>query len=169
MNKGFTIIESLVAITILIIGVLGPMTAATRGITDGYYAQNQLIATHLAQEALELASVQLKNNYANNAPFLNNIDNCSSGCAVVVKPKSDVSFSFETCSINNNCKMAYNATEGFYRYGAGIGAEFTRTLTVTDLDPGNNTQALLEAKVTWVNKIGSTQKDVTLYRYAINY
>ncbi len=174
MNKGFTIIESLVAITILIIGVLGPMTAATRGITDGLYAQNQLIATHLAQEALELASIQIKNNPTG---FLNDLGNCLVECAVVITPSDSVSFSFDPCPSFNDCKMAYcntltcstPASAGFYKYGSGdgfVGPVFRRTLKVTSL--GSNKQVLLEAKVTWFNKPGTAEKNVTLYRYAFN-
>ena len=49
-NKGFTLIEALVAITILLLGVLGPLSAATRGITDGLVAKNKIVALGLAQE-----------------------------------------------------------------------------------------------------------------------
>lgn len=52
-TKGFTLVETLVAITILIIGVLGPLALAARGISDGLFAQNQLTASLLAQEAIE--------------------------------------------------------------------------------------------------------------------
>ncbi|MFH1170173.1 MAG: prepilin-type N-terminal cleavage/methylation domain-containing protein [Candidatus Vogelbacteria bacterium] len=174
--KGFTLIESLVAITILIIGVMGPMMAATRGITDGLYAQNQLIATHLTQEGLELASIQLKNN--NPADFLDGFENCSVECAfencsvecaVVIDP-GDVSFSFDSCLSSNDCNITYDPTVGFYQYSNGTGPVFKRTLKVTDIDPDpvTNNQVLLEAKVTWVNKAGTAEKNVTLYRYAVN-
>ncbi len=52
--RGFTLIESLVAITILVIGVLGPLTIAVRGISDGLYARNNLVAAFLAQEGVEV-------------------------------------------------------------------------------------------------------------------
>jgi prepilin-type N-terminal cleavage/methylation domain-containing protein len=52
-RRGFTLIETLVAVTILTIGVIGPLSLAARGISDGLFAQNQLTANLLAQEALE--------------------------------------------------------------------------------------------------------------------
>jgi hypothetical protein len=52
-KTGFTLIETLVAVTILIIGVIGPLSLAARGISDGLFAQNQLTANLLAQEAIE--------------------------------------------------------------------------------------------------------------------
>ena len=53
-KNGFTIVEMLVAISILLIGVLGPLGVASRGISDGIYAKNQIAATYLAQEAMEV-------------------------------------------------------------------------------------------------------------------
>ncbi|MEK7208634.1 MAG: hypothetical protein AAB677_00020 [Patescibacteria group bacterium] len=167
-SQGFTIIESLVAITILIVGVLGPMTAATRGITDGYYAGNQLIATYLAQEALELAGAQIINDREDSQAFLNGFDSSclTSSCAVAIIP-TNISFSFSACTgANNNCKMTYNTTGGFYDYSSDSGQEFTRTLKITPIQ--TDKQALLEAKVTWFNKAGTPERNITLYRYVSN-
>lgn len=52
-QSGLTLIEALVAITVLSVGVLGPLTIAARGIGDGLFARNQLAANYLAQEGLE--------------------------------------------------------------------------------------------------------------------
>ncbi len=53
LQSGFTLVEMLTAVTILVVGVLGPLNIATRGITDGIYAKNQIAANFLAQEAME--------------------------------------------------------------------------------------------------------------------
>ena len=52
-QNGFTLVEALVAIVILLIGVLGPLALAVRGITDGMYASNQIVANFLAVQGLE--------------------------------------------------------------------------------------------------------------------
>lgn len=54
MSRGFSLVESLVAITVLIVGVLGPLNIAARGIGDGLFARNQIVANYLAQEAIEI-------------------------------------------------------------------------------------------------------------------
>jgi prepilin-type N-terminal cleavage/methylation domain-containing protein len=54
-RSGFTMIETLVAIVILVIAVLGPMSILTKAINDSNYAQDQIIAFYLAQEGLEMA------------------------------------------------------------------------------------------------------------------
>ena len=50
---GFTLVETLVAISILLLVVIGPITVAQKGIQNAYYANEQLIAVFLAQEAME--------------------------------------------------------------------------------------------------------------------
>lgn len=54
-NKGFTLIETFGAITILILAVLGPLSLLARNISDGALIKNQIAASYLAQEAIEMA------------------------------------------------------------------------------------------------------------------
>lgn len=62
-QRGFTLVETLVAITILILVVIGPMTIATKGMRMAYYADEQITAVFLAQEAIE-SFERLRNNAA---------------------------------------------------------------------------------------------------------
>ena len=48
-------IEAFVAITVLLVAVLGPLTLITRAIIDGNYAKYQVTASFLMQEGLDLA------------------------------------------------------------------------------------------------------------------
>jgi prepilin-type N-terminal cleavage/methylation domain-containing protein len=50
---GFTLVETLVAIAVLLIVIIGPISAAQKGIQQAYYANEQLSAVFLAQEAIE--------------------------------------------------------------------------------------------------------------------
>ncbi len=50
---GFTLVETLVAITVLLLVIIGPMTVAQKGIQNAYYANDQVTAVFLAQEAIE--------------------------------------------------------------------------------------------------------------------
>lgn len=52
-ERGFTLVETLVAITILIFVIIGPMTIATKGMRMAYFADEQITAVFLAQEAIE--------------------------------------------------------------------------------------------------------------------
>jgi type II secretory pathway pseudopilin PulG len=60
-KNGFTIIETLVAISILMIAIAGPLTVAGKGYTSAIDARNQSEASLLAQESLEYLN-NLKDN-----------------------------------------------------------------------------------------------------------
>jgi prepilin-type N-terminal cleavage/methylation domain-containing protein len=50
-NRGFTLVETLVAVTVLLLVIVGPMTVAQKGIQNAYFANEQVTAVFLAQEA----------------------------------------------------------------------------------------------------------------------
>ena len=53
ISAGFTLVETLVAIAILMIAVAGPLTVAEKGLSASIYARDQLMASYLAQDAME--------------------------------------------------------------------------------------------------------------------
>ena len=53
-RRGFTLIETLVAVAILMIAIAGPLVAANKGLVAAYHAKNQSIASFLAQEEMEI-------------------------------------------------------------------------------------------------------------------
>lgn len=52
-TRGFTLIETLVAIAILAIAVAGPLVAASRALVAAQLSRDQLVASYLAQEGIE--------------------------------------------------------------------------------------------------------------------
>ena len=52
-KKGFTLVEAMVAIAIIMLSIVGPMYVANRAIVVAQIASNQLIASYLAQEGIE--------------------------------------------------------------------------------------------------------------------
>ncbi len=65
-NGGFTIVETLVAVTVLMIAIAGPMVAASKGLNTALYARDQMTATFLAQEVMEVIKADRSNTYAVN-------------------------------------------------------------------------------------------------------
>ena len=51
-NKGLTLVETLVAISVLLMAVVGPMVIYSKSITNTRYAGDQITAYYLAQEGM---------------------------------------------------------------------------------------------------------------------
>ena len=53
LNAGFTLVETLLAVSLLSIAITAPMVLTMQALTSAYYARDQITASHLAQEGLE--------------------------------------------------------------------------------------------------------------------
>lgn len=63
-NKGFSLIETVVAVTLMSIAIIGPMTLSAQSIRATREARLQLTATHLAEEGVEIVHNIRDNNSA---------------------------------------------------------------------------------------------------------
>lgn len=122
-TKGFTIIETLVAISILTAAVIGTMSAIQSGISSYTFSKDQILAFYLAQEGIEQIRNMRDENRLNNRNWLLGISNDSSdpcyfGLACTVSP---VESTVPTrCLAPGSCPpLRQNATTGFFGYNAG--------------------------------------------------
>lgn len=64
-KKGFTLVETMVAVAILAIALVGPYTAVQNALSASYIARDELVASSLAQEGMEYIRSIRDNNYLN--------------------------------------------------------------------------------------------------------
>jgi prepilin-type N-terminal cleavage/methylation domain-containing protein len=84
-SRGFTLVETLVAITVLIVAIVGPLYAVHKSIAASYAARDQLIATALAQEGLEyIRSIRDGNYLEGSGDWMDGLTACfgTTGCTV---------------------------------------------------------------------------------------
>ena len=66
-QAGFTLIETLVAVSLLVIAIVAPMSLVAQSLTTAYYARDQVAAYSLAQEGIESVRAVRDGNILSNA------------------------------------------------------------------------------------------------------
>jgi len=181
-ENGFTLIEALIAITVLTIGVIGPMAAATRGITEGIFSGNRLTASALAQEAMELTSAVVENNlwsiqngYLSESDWLADFSECDGikACNVSFPEGSSNEISVDNCGGDSaNCQLVWD--ESSFRYvvdssvPAGSPGVYTRRVNVQPIDydtDGTTDAAKVTVIVGWYNRATADEQSIQIIRY----
>lgn len=125
-NQGFTMIETLVAITILLVFIAGPLSYASRSLSAANYAKDQITAFYLAGEAIEYIRNMRDNNSLAGNSWLSGLSDCIGGSCTIDAPNHTVASCGGACS-----PLRYYSTTGFYGYSS-LWAEtpFTRTVSI---------------------------------------
>lgn len=156
-QNGFTIIETLVAITILMIAIAGPLTIASQALHAAQDAKNQMIATNLAQETVEEIRNLKDNNVANSSLFdlfygyTTNTANANVG-PWEVETDSDGSYAFASCAQidNPNCNLYLDPSQGYIyeQTFASSPTPFKRSFSMMSIGDHNNEQGINEYVLT---------------------
>lgn len=165
LKKGFTLVETLVALSIFIISVVGIMTVLATGLTNITNAKNKMIATFLAQEGIEYIR-NIRDTYVLYDPegqgtswsdFLKKYQPiCESpkGCYFNIISNLDFWEDYWITKINfYNCGsgvcplLFYDPTNGKYNNnGNGIKTSFVRKITLSLIE---NDEIKVTSTVTW--------------------
>ena len=155
-KKGFTLIETLVGISILLVAVIGPLYIAFQGILLPTMAKNQITATFLAQEGIEFVRFRIATNSNMGSigkdlistTTVYDLSNCSlQHC--IIDTFSDSVFS---CSIYAGGKcpyIKYNSTSKKYNYSDGEDTFFRRYIVINHNNLNDDTEFQVESKVEW--------------------
>lgn len=158
-NKGFTIIESLVAIFILILSITGPMAFTQSGLRASFVSRDQITAFYLAQDAIEYIKNVRDNNSlllldvsVGNDPedgWLDGLENCivtnadtDSGCTVDTLDEvinSCGSSSEDGClgsdeDGSSDTPLKKTGDFGFLGIGTGENSIFSREIRIMPVD-----------------------------------
>lgn len=170
-NKGFTLVETLVAITILLLAVTGTITTAQKGLQNAYYATDQVTAVFLAQEAIESIrayrdskALEAYANYVSGGT--GSLDttnwlpsNIATGCIIGkcrFNPQSNQPF--ESCT-GSNC-VVHRSSDGRYTHNTGDAAtKFTRQVYIEETNSG---EVKVTVDVKWTTPLFNSEKHVNL-------
>lgn len=140
LTSGFTLLETLVAISILTLSIAGAFTSAQSGLSSAILARDQIIAFQLGQEAVELVrNIRDNNTYLGNN-WLIGLQSCiNTDCfADVTNP----SVPLGVCT--GGCKV-FKDGNGFYvQGGGGNPTGFTRIVRIEPIDLDQEVKVIVE-------------------------
>jgi len=159
-DSGFTLLETLAAVSVLTMAVTGPLSLAYFSIRSASVSQNQFTAFFLAQEAIEYVKNKRDINAILETDWLSGMTNCRSGNGCVVDvPNNNI----QTCS--SICpKLKYNAASGFYNQQTGTDTIFTRKISFEQL---SSYEEKISVIISWQDRIGA--KSFTLEENIFNW
>ena len=155
-DRGFSLLETTVAVAILVTAVLGPLSLASLSIKSSSQAKNNLIAANLAQEGMEL----MRNFRANNVFVFGNsgwtaeMDSCffAAGCQIDAATPATVACGASCSNLN------FDQNSGLYSYDAGAPTLFIRTINIETvplgLPPSTANEIKIIVSVSWQERFG---------------
>ncbi len=142
-KSGFTLVETLVAISIFSLSILSVMAFMSQSPVDTRYAENKMRAAYLAQEGIEYLR-NIRDNYMlftsssslTWSNFVSKVSSCAVGseCGVNVSlPPTDPNSVFLCSSDPNQCKLYVDG--GNYNNGAiGVDSGLVRKISVQSIN-----------------------------------
>jgi len=137
-QKGFTIIETLVSLVILTLALVPILNLSNSATNISAAIQDNLIASGLAQEGIEVIHAIRDTNWFNNREFDSGLND---GTYQVEWDSASL------LSVGGN--PALNLNNGRYTYAGGTPTKFTRTIVLTKVNAG---ELKAVSQVTWQSR-----------------
>jgi len=161
---GFTLIEILIAITVITLGIVGFYAAITRVASLTFSNSSRFVASRLAQEGIELVTNIRDTNWIEQTteptnPWNEGLTDCSTGCEA----------DYNTPTVEDPILTPYGEgrylridDQGFYSYNpTGAQTKFKRKITITP-----DTDILkVKVQITWPGKGSPLEVEEHLYNW----
>ncbi len=166
-KKGFSLVETLIAITILMLSIAAPLSLATQGLKVADISQKKTVAFYLAQDSMEWVINRKIWNRKDGSKMLNDLDSCiissgsDFGCVINTfeAPGTGISQNPIGCS-DDTCSEStiYKNSSGEYRPNQTGGdwkeSIFKRRTKIFPIridpkDPIRVVEARVEVEVKW--------------------
>ncbi|MBU4351250.1 prepilin-type N-terminal cleavage/methylation domain-containing protein [Patescibacteria group bacterium] len=139
MTKGFTLLEVLISLAILIVGVVGVFALIQQTISFLPLSEQRLAASYLTQEGIEIVRNLRDTNIVKGNAWNLGLTGCNAGCEADYASTSLVAWTNQYLLDNNN----------FYGYSSGSQTLYKRKITI---DTGTADVLKITVEVSWQEK-----------------
>ena len=137
--------ESLVAISIVLVSVVGPLTIISKTLSYARFARDEITAFYLAQDAVEFVHNAKDNNIIAGNAWLLGLSQCISGVCDVD------SVAGEVLSCGGSCAPLKLSASGVYGHTNGQNTAFVREISITEIS--ENREATVAVTIRWGEEI----------------
>ena len=172
-NRGFTLVETLVAVSIFTVSILALFSVLTQGVSNTNYAKQKIIASYLTQEGIEYIR-NMRDTYVLYSAtsqigwdaFNTNLTDASA-CQVVgigcffnadslnyldpTQPMIDITLTACSSATCPNGVLSYNSATGKYGF-SGTSSGFVRKIEITQ---PNANETKISSTVYWTQGSGN--------------
>lgn len=152
-NKGFTLVETIIAIAVLMIGIIPIFVVSSQGISTINSARDEVIATFLTQDAMEF--VLAKRDWNSDRGFwLSDFEDCFDGCRIDATESVDGSDGIDS---SEEDVLLFDSDRG-YNYETGDETKFTRIVNFEVVEPSGGdfneaTEVKVTVKIAWPGRV----------------
>jgi len=167
-HLGFTIVESLVAISVLMVLIAAPLSAGQDGLRNAFLSRDKMTASFLAQDVLEYLRNKRDSNVIQGGAWNSFFDICAEESCVIDTVNDRIEY-YSTCL---DCALLQkNQATGLYGYkeydpggGAWDKTIFSRDVSIVSL---SDDEIEVVVNVTW--KTGTFNQSLTVSSRLFNW
>ena len=170
-NRGFSLLESMVAIGILLVAVVAPLSTIGDSLAQIYVARDQMVAINLAQEGIEAVRQVRDSNMIKGWNEGTRTTDWDAGLGegnYTVDTEENLQIKSLTAGEEG---ALYQKTDGTYTQTAGVGmvpTKFSRIVTISSIS-GVDYEKKITSRVSWKTAGGTDKKiEVSESLFGIN-
>lgn len=155
-NKGYLLVETMVAVMIVTVGLLGIFSLLSRSLSLNRVVGDNFRAAYLSAEGIEIVKNIIDNNLIAERPWNYRISDGN----------YEISYEDFLLQPNQNRFLNYNPVSGFYSYNEDRPTNFQRVISINVSEDGQ--KIAVGSKVKWITR-GGGRSEINLEDHFLNW
>ena len=155
-DKGYILIESIIAITVMVVGLLGIFALLSRSLSLNRVVADRFVAAYLASEGIEIAKNVVDDNILAGRPWNTGL---SSG-------EYEADYASDSLEPATGRRLRLTNSSGAYGYAEAEPTSMVRTITIGNSPDGERLS--VQSGVSWVSR-GGGKFSINLQEYLFHW